>query len=254
MKVVTRLLVAGIVAAALSAALLASPAHSTSTSVPAARHSLVLLHKVGHPAWLPADLHVFSAPIGTASDGYAEFLTTLQTVLPPPHYQLYTGLGIGPGTPEAPPYTHDIADGVQAAGYAQGTLFGTGQFSNGQGVYLAFMVVPTPSTTNIGSSPDFASGPIIQNSLFPISVTGITYRNGAVWDPFLASFDVPAINGPPVDPPINVDGFSHFPLFAADNADFGPANTPLPGLYQYKLSMLDSSGNGWNITAYFAIA
>jgi hypothetical protein len=214
---------------------------------------VVVLQRVGDPAWAPSDLHVFAAPIGTAADGYAEFGTTQQTILPPPHYVPYVGLGIGPGMPEAPPYTHDMAKGVRRAGYEQGAVFTPEQFSNGQGVYLVFMVGPARHSHNVGSSPDFASGPIIPNALFPISVTGVTYRDGEVFDPFLAGFAVPAINGPPVDPPIDVDGFSHFPIFTADNADFGPPGTQLPGLYRYQLSMIDSTGSGWSISAYFVI-
>jgi hypothetical protein len=254
MGYIPRLRLAGIVAVALVVGVLA-PGSTAAASVSVGQRgpSVVLVQKVGNPAWVPSDWHVFSAPIGTASDGYAEFGETQQVILPPPHYQPYTGLGIGPGTPEAPPYTHDMRDGVRQAGYDQGAIFRTQQFSSGEGVYLVFMVVPAPHTRNVGSSPDFARGPIIPNSLFPISVTGATYRDGQVFDPFLAAFSVPAIDGPPVDPPIDVDGFSHFPIFIADNADFGPPGTRLPGLYRYQLSMLDSSGNGWSVSAYFAI-
>jgi hypothetical protein len=248
-----RLVGAAVLTAALALLVSAAPSARAAAWAQEPGFPAVLVQRVGTPAWTPTDLHVFSAPIGTAGDGYAEFTTTIETILPPPHYTLYTGLGIGPGTPETPPYTHDIGNGVAAAGYDQGALFAPQQFSNGEGVWLAFMVVPTPRTRNIGSSPDFASGPIIPNSLFPIAVTGVAYRNGQVFDPALADFDVPAIDGPPVDPPIDVDGFSHFPIFSADNADFGPTGTPLPGLYRYRLSMLDSTGNGWNISAYFVI-
>jgi hypothetical protein len=255
MRFVVRFRRAGIAALAVAACLFSASAAGTA-STPSMSHgglSVVQIQRVGHPAWTPSDWHVFSAPIGTAADGYAEFGTTQQTILPPPHYVPYAGLGIGPGTPEAPPYTHDMATGVEQAGYDQGAIFGRQQFSTGQGVYFVFMVVPTRHAGNVGSSPDFASGPIIPNVLFPISVTGVTYRDAQVFDPFLAGFSVPAINGPPVDPPIDVDGFSHFPVFIADNADFGPPGTPLPGLYRYQVAMMDSTGSGWNISAYFVI-
>jgi hypothetical protein len=202
---------------------------------------------------MPIDLHVFAGQIGTAADGYAEFGKTGAIILPPPHYQLVQCLGIGPGTPEQPPYNHDMADGIANAGYPQGLLFGPQQFSNGGGVYFVYMVVPTPNTPNIGSSPDYTSGPIIPNSLFPISVTGVTRRDTATYDPNLASFNVPAINDPCVVPSFNVNGFSHFPIFIADNSDFGPPGTKLPGMYTYNLTMKDSTGNGWKLTAQFVI-
>jgi hypothetical protein len=255
MRFALRLRLAGIAALLLVACLLgiSAPAVASKLSRSHGGLSVVVLKRVGHPAWVPSDWHVFSAPIGTAADGYIEFGTTQQTILPPPHYEPYTGLGIGPGTPEPSPYTHDMAKGTKQAAYEQGAIFEPQQFSNGQGVYLVFMVVPTRHAGNVGSPPDFASGPIIPNALFPISVTGVTYRDGQAFDPFLAGFSVPAIGGPPVDPPIDVEGFSHFPIFIADNADFGPPGTRLPGLYRYQLSMVDSTGSGWNISAYFVI-
>jgi hypothetical protein len=115
------------------------------------------------------------------------------------------------------------------------------------------MVVPSAAGRNIGSSPDFARGPIVPNALFPINVSGVTYRNSAVYDPNLATFAVPALNSPSVVPPFNVDGSSHFPIFIADNSDFGPPGTRLPGLYSYKLTMRDTSGNGWTISTFFVV-
>src|ERR1700704_5711525 len=73
----------------------------------------VTIRRLGNPAWVPVDFHVFSAPIGPAQSGYAEFGQTEQVLLPPPHYAPNPGLGIGPGTPEPPPYDHDLADGVE---------------------------------------------------------------------------------------------------------------------------------------------
>jgi hypothetical protein len=214
--------------------------------------TLVKLTRIGSPAWTPVDLHVFTAPIGTAPN-YAEFAKTTGIILPPPHYQPYQCLGIGPGTPEAPPYTHDIADGINNAGYRQGPVFAPQQFSNGQGVWLAYMVVPSPASPYFGSSPDFTSGPVIPNSLFPIKVNGVTDHNSAIYDPNLAAFSVPAITDPCVVPAFSVDGYSHFPIFLADNSDFGPSGTKLPGRYVYSVTMIDSTGNGWRISATFVV-
>jgi hypothetical protein len=215
--------------------------------------NVVTLQQVGHPTWAPADLHVFTAPIGTAADGYAEFSEQGPILLPPPHYQVYPNVGMGPGTPEMRPYTHDLADGIKNAGYRGGPIFTRSQFSNGNGVYFVYMVVPKPGTKSIGSSPDFSRGPIIPNSLFPISLAGVTNRNGVVSDANLAAFPIPALNSSAFTPPFNVDGSSHFPIFIADNADFQVAPNNLPGLYSYSIQMRDSAGNGWNISAYFLI-
>jgi hypothetical protein len=228
----------------------ATVAHATTHTTA----SLVKVERIGHPTWTPVDLHVFSAPIGTASDGYAEFAKTQAIILPPPHYQAYPCLGIGPGTPEPPPYDEDVANGIDNAGYPEGHVFAPQQFSSGLGVYFVYMVVPSATSPNVGSSPDFARGPIIPNSLFPIHVTGVTYRNSKSYDPALANFDVPALNNPCIKtPPFNVDGFSHFPIFLADNSDFGPPGTELPGTYTYKVTMKDSAGAGWSISAKFRV-
>jgi hypothetical protein len=39
---------------------------------------------IGNPTWRPVDFHLFSAPIGTAETGYAEFLETALAILPSP--------------------------------------------------------------------------------------------------------------------------------------------------------------------------
>jgi len=210
----------------------------------------VHLKRIGHPTWAPVDFHVFSAPIGTAASGYAEFGETMAAILPPPNHLPHPDLGIGPGAPHSPPYTSEIADNLALLGYHQGTHFQTDEFSNGMGVWLVWMNIPTPETT--GSSPDFTSGPIISNSLFPIHIQGQTFRNNKLYNPYLASFDVPALDGN-LNPPFDVDGHSHFPVFTADNADFGPPGTKIPGNYVFRISLIDSTGNGWEIVANFTV-
>lgn len=211
---------------------------------------LVQLAPIGNPTWKPADFHVFSAPIGTASSGYAEFGNTILGLLPPPNHVPNPSLGVGPGAPHAPPYNTELANGVTNLGYHEDHAFNVGQFSNGNGVFCVWMNIPNPGTT--GSSPDFASGPIIANGLFPIHVAGTSFRNGQVWDPFIGTFDVPALNA--IDPPFNVDGTSHFPVFFADNLDFAPPNTNAIGAYTYRFRMTDTGGNGWDISASFTIS
>ena len=112
------------------------------------------------------------------------------------------------------------------------------------------MIVPAPGTT--GSSPDFAAGPIMANSLFPLSVSGTAKRNGSVYDPALASFSVPPLTTE-IDPRFDVDGHSHFPLFVGTNQDFGPAGVSVRGLYEYQLTLTDATGNGWRLSAQFVV-
>jgi hypothetical protein len=223
-----------------------SPSPARALNLPA----LVQAKPIGSPTWKPVDFHQFSAAIGTAGDGYAEFTSTQLAILPGPYYAYYPSLGVGPGAPHQPPYDRDIARGVAAQHYHQGPLFTRPEFSAGKGVWLAWMNVPAPGVR--GSSPDFARGPIIPNSLFPIQVTGVATRFGSVFDPSLASFTVPKLDTE-IDPRFTVDGFSHFPVFIADSTDFGPAGTSPLGAYTWRLKLVDQTGSGWEVDASFAV-
>jgi hypothetical protein len=172
----------------------------------------------------------------------------MQAVLPPPNHQPQPALGIGPGAPHQPPYDTELAQGVAEQGFREARSFKLSEFSEGQGVWLVWMTVPNPGTT--GSSPDFASGPIIPNSLFPFHVDGVDIHNGENTD-VVADFDVPALDSS-LDPPFFVDGHSHFPIFLADNADFVSAPN-LRGSYEYRTTMIDQQGNGWLVVAKFAV-
>jgi hypothetical protein len=215
------------------------------------RDENIRLTRIGHPIWKPVDFHVFSAPIGTAADGYTEFATTAGTVLPPPNHVPHPQLFIGPGAPHAPPYDSEFEEGVEEAGFHEGAAFRESEFSNGNGVYVVWMNVPAPGSK--GSSPDFGNGRIIPNTLFPIHVAGTAFQNGQLYDPFIGTSDVPPLNDPSLTPSFNVDGHSHFPIFYADNSDFGPAGAKVRGRYTYDIVMTDRTGNGWHIVAHFVV-
>ena len=141
---------------------------------------------------------------------------------------------------------------VSSLGLDRGGQFTVEDFSDGNGVWLAYMVVPrSGGSAPKGSSPDFDFGPIIPNSLFPIDVTGSAERFG---EPFsvLAAFSVPPLDAS-LDPPFDVDGHSHFPIFIADNIDFALTPVDPAGRYEWTLRMLDQTGNGWKITVRFVI-
>jgi len=225
----------------------------TAPTEPAADTSPLLavrLKPIGHPTWKPVDFHLFAAPFGPGG-GLGEIA---RSILPGPNHRAFPDVLVGPGAPHAPPYTAELAAGVVAAGFHEGVRFTTSEFSEGMGVFLAWMNVPAPGTT--GSSPDFASGPIIANRLFPIYTGAESVHNGRTFDSSMADYGVfaPGQNG------FNVDGASHFPVFVADNADWGPSGAPLAGSYTYKIEMRDavipaaSWGDGWRIEVDFTIA
>jgi hypothetical protein len=214
----------------------------------------VQLTAIGHPLWKPVDIHLFSAPIGTADDGYSEFFYMMSNILPPPNHILYestlgTG-GVGPGIPHKPPYTNEIAEGLARLRYHQGTSFRASEFSNGAGINIAWMTVPNHGA--IGSSPDFQRGQIIPNSLFPIRVYGTTTHNGSSFNPYLVDFSVPNITA--IDPKFSsLDGHSHFPMWVSDSIEFGPPGTKINGTYTYLIDLTDATGNGWHIAASFSV-
>lgn len=209
----------------------------------------VTISRIGNPIWAPVDFHLFSAPIGTAASGYAEFADTALALLPEPNHAFNPVVLVGPGAPHAPPYDHELADGVAALGFHEGVHFLTSEFSAGAGVYLVFMVVPAPGV--VGSSPDFISGPIIPNALFPIHAIGTNAHNEKPFS-FLGEASVPPIDS--VDPRFaGLDGHSHFPEFWADNADFGPTGAKLNGTFRFSITLLDQTNNGWKIEAHYTL-
>src|SRR3989442_11105670 len=97
------------------------PAVPLSGSPPPAQG--VRLSPIGNPTWKSVDFHLFSAPVGTADTGYAEFLATTLAILPPPNHVFDPALGVGPGAPHPRPYDSEIADGVEALDFHEGVRF-----------------------------------------------------------------------------------------------------------------------------------
>ena len=215
---------------------------------PASALAQVVRTPVGTPAWQPTDIHLYVAPIGSAPN-FEGVLTSLQAVLPEPNHRCHPDLFIGPGDPHNPPYTQEITNGLVSSGFLEKTTYNTSDFSGTNGIYLAMMNVPgfgvIPPAQ--GSSPDFASGPIIPNSLFPISTIGTTFRNGSAL-PAISVGQVPPLNGS-LNPPFNVNGHSHFLQFYIDNADFNGVDAE--GTYLYSVTLRDTAGNGWDVSCAF---
>ena len=199
------------------------------------------------PIWMPVDFHLYSARTGMPP-GFGLFSQTNLSLLPPPTHRLHPDLGVGPGAPHNPPYDSELAMGIATQGFVDKSVFTVSEFSGANGVYLSWMNVPSPGA--IGSSPDFASGPIIPNTLFPIALSAQDFRNG---DPVSSiSFEVPPLDDM-LSPPFNVDGHSHFPIFSASHASFLPEGTDPVGSYQTDVTMVDQEGRGWEFTVTFTI-
>ncbi len=220
-----------------------------------ATQELARITRVGNPIWRPVDFHLFTGPIGDFETGFAEFGELTEKLMPPPeHRPALPFYGTGPGRAHGPPYNRELAQGVRRLGVQDRQSFRAAAFSTESlnGVYLVWMLVPSPGVT--GRSPDFVSGPIIPNSLFPMVISGAVTRNGEPFDPAF----IPPSELAPLDETVaprfaNVDGHSHLPVFLAESQLFGPPGTPVQGRYRFVIRLRDKEGNGWNIVSPFTV-
>jgi hypothetical protein len=225
-------------AAALPLALLA----------PASSHADVMITQVGNPTWQPVDIHLFSAPaepFGTVGFATANAILT-------PHFFINSSGVIVPIPPDPGPYTNEIANGLSRLGISDQSIFRPDNLAGKpNGIWLAYMLVPRPGSP-IGSSPDYASGPIIPEGTFPIVGTEEVLRNGFHFDSSVVTTRALSTLG------FNVDGSSHRPqlletdLPTADNP-LGLTADQLPGHYQFDVSLRDAQGNGYDIVVPFDV-
>jgi hypothetical protein len=125
----------------------------------ASGHAAVTLTRVGAPVWKPTDFQLFSAP----ADTQAAFNHTIDLLLP------LEGPGAAlPYSAHTGAYDQELSANVAAAGFVNQTVFPQSAITlDPNGVYFTYMMVPDPGV--VGSSRDFASGPVIPNSLFPFT-------------------------------------------------------------------------------------
>jgi hypothetical protein len=196
----------------------------------AAQAPTISLTQIGSPIWRPADIQVFSAPDDQTTNAFLRGPND-----PPREATTYT-------TPHGPPYDSELSTNMAAAGFVSRSVFPREALAhNPNAIHRALLLLPDPGVT--GSSRDFASGPIIPNSLFPFTRSGEMWRNGSL----KANFADLQIDLRPTDLPF--EGMSHRLTFdfywntAADNF----------GNYEMRSSLRDTQGNGWDIVAPFKI-
>jgi len=211
---------------------------------------IVTLTRVGNPTWAPVDFHLFTAPgqpFGTTG------VATASAVLAP-HFRISGGIVI-PVPPDPGPYTNELATSLARLGIPDTSTFRPADIAGTpNSVWLAYMFVPSPGTT--GSSPDFASGPIIPESLFPIVATIEALRNGSHFDTTVIR--TRKLADLPVTPPFNVDGSSHRPqllaedLVGADNP-LGLTEADVAGQFEFVGHIRDAQGNGFDFVIPFEV-
>jgi hypothetical protein len=205
---------------------------------PSSLQAEIMLTKVGSPIWKPVDFQMFTAPADPFPDA---FFDTLDALLP------LEGPGTTTYTPHPGPYETELSTNAAAAGFVQQDVFPRNAITlDPNGVYLAQMWVPDPGV--IGSSRDFASGPVIPNSLFPFTSFSEIYLNGVK----VETLQDQMVNIRAGD--VGHTGASHRAPSQvvwhpwADDPNAGPL-----GDYEIRWQLRDIQGNGWNIVAGFKV-
>jgi hypothetical protein len=178
-------------------------------------------------------LQLFSAPVEPDAAAQASF-RALEPLQP-----------LGPGepytTPHGPPYDTELSTNAAAAGFVNRSVFPREVMVYPDGIFFAYLLLPDPGIT--GSSRDFAAGPVIPNSLFPITRSGTVWKDGALHYEYPEQSSVVR----PSDQPF--DGSSHRVV----GQSFWNRGDDNVGNYEFHRSLRDAQGNGWDIVAPFRI-
>jgi hypothetical protein len=198
----------------------------------------ITLTKVGSPIWRPGNFQMFTAPAAPFPDA---FFDTLDLMLP------LEGPGVTTYTPHQPPYDTELSTNAAAAGFAYQNVFQRNAITlDPNGVYLMQMWLPDPGVT--GSSRDFASGPVIPNSLFPFTSHSDIFLEGVK----VENLQDQMVNIRAGD--VGFTGASHRAPSQvvwhpwADDPNAGPL-----GNYEIRWQLRDIQGHGWNIVAAFQV-
>ena len=203
--------------------------------------------KIGAPSWEPTGVTAIAGQVGSTTPDI--FLAFLNSVVSPNHAFDDNDFIIGPAIAHAGPYDDEVGSLAKAKGFTPKQTFRASEFTAPGGIVILLNLVPSAGAP-IGSSFDFASGPIIPNALFPIAVDGDLFRNGELYDAF---FDSSYAGYLGMTPPILKDGPSHLPWFFGENSGFGPPDVPATGKYEFKLKITDNTGAGWLVQMPFKV-
>lgn len=194
--------------------------------------------KVGSPTWKVGDFQLFTAPAAPFPDA---FLGTLDEMLP------LEGPGAVTYTPHAGPYDQELSANAAVAGFVNSNVFPQNAITfDPNGIYFMYMMLPDPGIT--GSSRDFASGPIIPNSLFPFISNAQMFLDGNLVETLQDDVHLNVRAG---DLPF--DGQSHRAPSQAVWYPWADSNAGPLGNHELRMSVRDNLGNGWDMVAAFAV-
>jgi hypothetical protein len=196
------------------------------------------LTQAGSPIWRPTDFQLFTAPADPFPDA---FFGTIDLLLP------LEGPGAAVYTPHDPPYDAELSTNAAAAGFVNRSVFPRSAITlNPNGVYFSYMLLPDPGVT--GSSRDFASGPVIPNSLFPLTTHAEMYLDGVLVET-LQDGTVEVRAGD-----VGFDGASHrAPTQVVWHPWANDPNAGPLGSHELRWSLRDNQGNGWDMVAPFTV-
>lgn len=201
--------------------------------------------KFGFPVWTVVSWSHYSGRIGSSALGFVSYHHTLQDIWTNHLYYPEFNL-LGPDEVHPPPYDSELLDGLAANGINPGHKFHVADWTAPMGLILSACIVPGEGAP-IGRSPDFDSGPIIPDSLFPMHIDADLAEGGFLDDGDLDG-DQPPISQ--VLPGTDAQGWSHLPFNIAENTSFIDGHR---GGYDYLITMTDATGSGWTFHLTFTI-
>lgn len=192
------------------------------------------------PTWDATGVFLFSAPMGTSADNYAEMRASFPALIPAHTYN--TQQKIWPSAhAHPPPYDGEETNLLAASGFHTGNVFHLADWATPQGIALALMLLPNGAAAT-GVTPD-GELPMIANSLFPLKLTGELSLDATVVDmQFGASYPDSTAAAP-----LTV-GYSHIPLFFTETTAQAPTELQ-PGEYSWHVKAVDATGAGFQVYA-----
>ena len=192
----------------------------------------VVITAVGNAGFSVVDTHIYAAPTNSFPSLFPDHFTGGS-----PDRKVHSG------------YDGEYAAGLALSGFHQGEVFSEAEITAPNAIHLGYVLVPNASAPS-GSSFDFANGPIIPRSNSPITIQGEVFLNGVLFESGPGAFGLSLT----AEPNLALDGNSHFVVEQWENSSFArPGLTSLVGNYEYRLTVRDTAGAGYDMNASFSV-
>ncbi len=215
---------------------------------------------VGAPVWSIGGLQMWQGPLGMTGEAVPPEIDFIYQGF---HQFAAFGLISVITEPLLPmprdDYSNLLPLFLQTSNTSITTTFPSTALVNGNAIYLGYTVYPNANAPT-GASFDSASGPIIPNGVFPITMN-MTIQNGGVDYVVPDAFDMPSYAGfatsaaPPLPAVPNAgdgDSHRHFITLIADLVAVTPGGA-LAGNYTWSYQLRDATGAGYDFTVPFTV-